>query len=319
MAPQFFTSTTNLTASRLGVRLSAFDLPCYVKKHGFDGFEISDGELASLGSGDLKCLNESCRKAGCGIVLDINTDLTLLDAEARLKEIEHAHRMIAAAALIGAKTARISLGGQSLSIHKLFRRQRRASQGRRPRYRRSFPSRSKPFRRFKLSAKQVLSFIAHNVRRNLNSTLQDHEIKIQNAVKSLTQIVPVAAKQNVKLGIENHWGISGKPENILRILALVDSPYLGTCPDSGNFPKDIVPAEGIRLLAPYAHIAHAKSYGTRKDTPITDRNNYMLKVLDKFGFSGPVTIEYEGIGNGLACAEVTRKALMQAIPLPALR
>lgn len=63
----------------------------------------------------------------------------------------------------------------------------------------------------------------------------------------------------MKLLIENHGGISGNPDNVVRILEEVGSDYLGTCPDFGNFPAEIR-YEGLSKLAKYAVVVHAKTY-----------------------------------------------------------
>ena len=60
------------------------------------------------------------------------------------------------------------------------------------------------------------------------------------------------------LALENHWGLTTKVENLLRIYKDVDSPWLGINLDTGNWPGD--PYEGIERLAPYATIVQAKTY-----------------------------------------------------------
>ena len=40
------------------------------------------------------------------------------------------------------------------------------------------------------------------------------------------------------LALENHWGLTTRPENLLRIYKEVRSPWLGINLDTGNFPGE---------------------------------------------------------------------------------
>jgi hypothetical protein len=52
----------------------------------------------------------------------------------------------------------------------------------------------------------------------------------------------------VILALENHWGLTTRPENLLRIYKAVRSPRLGINLDTGNFPGD--PYPGLEALPP---------------------------------------------------------------------
>ena len=39
------------------------------------------------------------------------------------------------------------------------------------------------------------------------------------------------------LALENHWGLTTRPENLLRIYKAVKSPWLGINLDTGNFAE----------------------------------------------------------------------------------
>jgi sugar phosphate isomerase/epimerase len=77
-------------------------------------------------------------------------------------------------------------------------------------------------------------------------------------VESIRACLPDAEAAGVVLALENHWGLSTKVENLLRIYKGVDSPWLGINLDTGNFPGD--PYAGLELLAPHAVIVQAKTY-----------------------------------------------------------
>ena len=77
-------------------------------------------------------------------------------------------------------------------------------------------------------------------------------------IESINACLPTAQKEGVVMMIENHWGLTTKVENVIRIHKAVNSPWLGVNLDTGNYPED--PYPGITTLAPYASIVQAKTY-----------------------------------------------------------
>lgn len=120
-----------------------------------------------------------------------------------------------------------------------------------------------------------------------------------------------AASYQIPMGIENHWGISSRPENIMKIVREIDSPLLGTCPDFGNFPQDVDRYEGLETLAAKAMHVHAKSrcFGRTGEEKQIDYKR-CLQILQKNGYDDTLTVEYEGAGNDLKGCLKT-KALIQ--------
>ncbi len=139
--------------------------------------------------------------------------------------------------------------------------------------------------------------------------------KIDRAVSSLRRIVPRAEAVGLPLAIENHWGLSSRPENILAVLTEVSSDFLGTCPDLGNFPRDVDSYEALHWLAPHATLVHAKS--ARFDPSGQERDiDYprCLSILRESGFAGPFTIEFVGAGDELEGCHRTRELLRENWP-----
>jgi L-ribulose-5-phosphate 3-epimerase len=112
-------------------------------------------------------------------------------------------------------------------------------------------------------------------------------------VESIRACLPDAQTAGVVLALENHWGLSTKVENLLRIYKDVGSPWLGINLDTGNWPGD--PYEGIERLAPYATIVQAKTYygGGVWYTLDLDYKR-IARILEKAGFKGWVSLEMEG-------------------------
>jgi len=100
----------------------------------------------------------------------------------------------------------------------------------------------------------------------------------------------------------------------LRVIDRVDSPWLGTCPDFGNFPANIDRYAGLRALAPRAFNVQAKAWrfdlqakAWRFDHEGQERTiDYArcLEILRQCGYEGAIAVEYEGPGDELAnCAK----------------
>src|SRR5262245_47293856 len=112
-------------------------------------------------------------------------------------------------------------------------------------------------------------------------------------VDGIKACLPDAEAAGVVLALENHWGLSTKVENLLRIHKDVGSPWLGINLDTGNWPGD--PYEGIERLAPYATIVQAKTYYGGGVWYTLDLDYPRIaKILKNAGFKGWVSLEMEG-------------------------
>jgi len=280
-------------------RLTLADLPRFVVGEGFAGLEISDRQLAGRDRDWLDGFSQSCRAAKCALIVDINVDFTAAAERIREQEIAHAERMIDIASRLGASAMRICIGGQKLTVQKLFRKNRGIAG-------------AAAESLWKARSENLLMRCGHLFRSNRPARLGGTAEKLKRAIACLKKITPIAGTRRLRLGIENHWGISGDPENIVRIVTEVGSPYLGTCPDTGNFPRRVDPQAALTRLAPSAVILHAKSYAFQPDGE-EKRIDYQ-RVLTLFrlaGFSGPITVEYEGLGNDFEGCRRTRDLILK--------
>lgn len=135
------------------------------------------------------------------------------------------------------------------------------------------------------------------------------------AVDSLGRLIDYGRKQNVDVIVENHVGISCNAAWLAGVMKQVNSPHCGTLADFGNFcinrtkPETMDIAgymktkcleeydryKGITELMPFAKGVHAKTHlfntdGTDQETDF----NRMFKIIKASGFTGWVSIEYEG-------------------------
>lgn len=289
--------------------LRVAELPAFVREHGYDGLELSDRTPLGYDSDARRAFSTHRGRAGIGFVFDISCDLTRSDDAAAGREVEHVLRMIDVAGELEAEAARIWLGGQFLSLQRLKKRTPPGRAGS------SKAKRKKPgFVQLAMSS-AWLADTAHAVRLRLPSRVIGARSKIERAVSALRRIVPRAESLNLPLAIENHWGLSSRPENILAVLAGVASDLLGTCPDFGNFPRDVDRYEALRQLAPHATLVHAKS--ARFDPSGQEREiDYprCLAILRGSGFSGPFTVEFVGAGDELEGCARTRELLRENWP-----
>ena len=161
-------------------------------------------------------------------------------------------------------------------------------------------------------AERLMMRLGHAYRERSSGRVKGLERKLARAVNSLKRIMPAAEEAGIRVGIENHWGISGDPRNIVRIVEEVGSPNLGTCPDLGNFPRGIEPLASLEMLAPRAVILHAKSYGFRPDgEEKTIDYPRCLGIYRRSGFDGPITVEFEGMGDDLDGCLRTRELVLR--------
>lgn len=110
---------------------------------------------------------------------------------------------------------------------------------------------------------------------------------------SIQECLPTAERLGVVMALENHWGLTTKIDNLLKIHKAVGSPWLGINMDTGNYPGD--PYAGIEQLAPYATIVQAKTYYGGGVWYTLDLDYKRIAgILRKAGYHGWVSLEMEG-------------------------
>ena len=112
-------------------------------------------------------------------------------------------------------------------------------------------------------------------------------------IEGIQACLPAAESAGVLLALENHWGLTTKTENLLRIYKAVASPWLGINLDTGNFPGEPYPE--IEKLAPHASIVQAKTYYGGGEWYTLDLDYKRIAgILRKANFRGWVSLEMEG-------------------------
>jgi len=116
----------------------------------------------------------------------------------------------------------------------------------------------------------------------------------KNCIAAYQECAEYASKKGVFLGMENHHGIVADPENLLRIIRSVDSPWAGINFDSGNFNTED-PYADLAKIAPYSVNVQLKVEIKRKGATESEPSDIprVIKILRDANYQGWFTLEYE--------------------------
>ncbi len=134
---------------------------------------------------------------------------------------------------------------------------------------------------------------------------------ISNAVESFKEMADYGGGVGVKVTIENHWGLSANPINVMAILDEVNHPYCEASPDFCNWEHEYLLYHGLKALAPYAHtVVHAKYWNRWKDNDI----QRSVRIMTNARYMGVFALEYEdGPWDGVEGARYVFKEVMAAL------
>jgi sugar phosphate isomerase/epimerase len=130
---------------------------------------------------------------------------------------------------------------------------------------------------------------AQQIRIDSGGTPEMPEEMLEVIVRGYNDLLPRAGEKGIEVVIENHWGASRMPENVVRILDAV--PGLGLLFDTGNWPDELRET-GWTRCARYAHATHLKTFAfdaegneTTVDIPRA------MHILQEAGYQGSWGIE----------------------------
>jgi sugar phosphate isomerase/epimerase len=120
---------------------------------------------------------------------------------------------------------------------------------------------------------------------------------LKNAIESFKEMADYGEKADVKVTIENHWGLAADPINIKIIINEVNSPYCEASPDFCNWEHEYMLYNGLEVLIPMAKsMCHAKRWTRFPDVDI----NRCVQVLNDAEYKGYISVEYEAGGDPVA-------------------
>ncbi len=148
----------------------------------------------------------------------------------------------------------------------------------------------------------------HSIRVNAFGT-GDRSVVKNALIDGMGRLCEYGEQAGINVLIENHGLYSSEADFMVEVIKAVDSPYMGTLPDFGNWcttqkwggtrddscenAYDLV--EGVKAFMPYAKGVSAKSYDFDASGG-QPRLDYMslLRVVKETGYQGYIGIEYEG-------------------------
>jgi sugar phosphate isomerase/epimerase len=241
---------------------------------GFDGVEILHRQMASESAEYVNGLKRLAFVNGLDLVmLSIHQSFVSPDPAVRQKNVEHTLRMISLAAQLGIPCVRLNSGrwGTIQSFDELMKV--RGAEPPLPGY--------------------------------------TDEDAFGWCIDAIKECLPAAEKAGVMLALENHWGLTTRPEAVLRIVRAVNSPWLGVNLDTGNYAGDPYPQ--IEMLAPYATIVQAKTYFGGGEWYTLDLDyGRIAAILRAAGFRGYVSLEMEGKEDPATAVPKSLELLRQA-------
>jgi len=130
---------------------------------------------------------------------------------------------------------------------------------------------------------------AQQIRIDSGGTPEMPEEMLEVIVRGYNDLLPRAGEKGIEVLMENHWGASRIPENVVRILEAV--PGLGLLFDTGNWPDDMRET-GWTRCARYARATHLKTsaFDAEGNETTVDIPRAM-RLLQEAGYQGSWGIE----------------------------
>lgn len=130
-------------------------------------------------------------------------------------------------------------------------------------------------------------------------------------IDCIAQCLPKAQECGVVLALENHWGLTRSPEGLLRIVGVLDSPWLGILMDTGNFLED--PYEKLERIASKTVFVQVKTYYGGGEWYTLDLDYRRIAgILQNAGYNGYVSLEFEGKADANDGVRQSLEMLQQA-------
>jgi sugar phosphate isomerase/epimerase len=137
---------------------------------------------------------------------------------------------------------------------------------------------------------------------------------LEKCIESFKEMADYGGERGVKVTLENHWGLTANPMNIIAIVDEVNHPYCEASPDFCNWEHEYLMYHGLKALAPYSHTnVHAKYWSRWKTNDVRRSTRIMLAG----GFKGTFALEYEeGPWDGVEGSKYLFKEVMAALSSP---
>ena len=154
--------------------------------------------------------------------------------------------------------------------------------------------------------------IAPNATATADYPKNDEIVKyLSNAIESFKEMADYGGNLGVKVTIENHWGLSANPMNVVIILDEVNHPYCEASPDFCNWEHEYLLYHGLEMLAPYTHsTVHAKTWNRWKEVDV----QRSVRIMTNAKYKGIFALEYEeGPWDGIEGAKYLYREVLAAL------
>ena len=165
------------------------------------------------------------------------------------------------------------------------------------------------------------------------------EAGLPRVAEGCRAITEYAATKGIKTMIENHGFFCQESSRVEQVVTAVDHPNFGVLVDMGNFLcADEDPASAVARLMPFAFHCHAKDFHVKPGTDVAPgkgwfqsrAGNYLrgaiighgnvpvlqcLKVMQRDGYKGVLSIEYEGIEDVLMGVQMGHDNLRRMVAM----
>lgn len=293
---KFLLNTASLGKELLAGALGHERVPALASELGLAGVEWLDRLLPCWEAGFFRRLARAQEQAGAGQAV-LGLSLDALRNLPRSQAINVFKTMLDACGWLGTPLARVALGGGGNQMGRALSRFRPATgQGPGP-----WPLSPGGRRLYRLLSQPLLVALARTRRRL--PPRASHE-KLQREGEFLGPLALAAQERGIKLAVENHWGITSYPEDLLALVRWLGLGNLGICLDTGNFfpGQSALAALGcFGDLVLHVHLKYRRPI--RRERP--ERGLEVIKALETNGYRGCLGLEGEGAGGGLSALRQT--------------
>ncbi len=286
----------SLLGATLQRRVTPWGLPALAARHGFDGVEWLDRLLPSFEKTDLARLGQACARAGLGPG-GLSLSIQHQASPKRLAlQTQRALGLLEACPELGVEYVRVALGGGGLTLNGLLE----GMSALRPK----MLQLATPLGCMGRNAYRVLYDLGlaqdrGHVHQPPPASEREHALALQ-AVAPLAQR---AAELGLRMGVENHWGLTGRPSDLLNFVYNLEGHGVGVCLDLDNFYEDQDSLAGVAALAPTANHVHYKAHGRYPEQEALNLHYAgKLGLLKEEGYAHAFSVEYEGPEPALAGA-----------------
>ncbi|MEZ4712490.1 MAG: sugar phosphate isomerase/epimerase family protein [Caldilineaceae bacterium] len=163
------------------------------------------------------------------------------------------------------------------------------------------------------------------------------EAALPRLAEGCRAVTEYAASKGIKTMVENHGFFCQESTRVEKLVTAVDNANFGVLIDMGNFLcADDEPASAVGRLMPFAFHCHAKDFHVKSGNEVAPgrgwfqsrAGNYLrgaiighgnvpvmqcLKVMQRDGYNGVLSIEYEGIEDVLTGIEIGHENLRRMV------